>query len=157
VDTGHLRAWKTVGGHRRIDGASVDEFARDQGGKSSLSVMVVDDKPDDRDLVSTMVGTALPGAAIAIAPSGFEALMAIGQVMPDIVVIDLVMPHMNGFEMLRHLCTQRVVRPRLIVAVSSLPASDLAPLGELPPEVKFLPKPLEQARFIDLLRQVEQA
>jgi len=61
VDLGHLKAWKTVGGHRRIDAGSAEDFIRLQSAKLGVAAigpaaapflaLVVDDNPDDRDLL----------------------------------------------------------------------------------------------------------
>ena len=161
VDLGHLKAWKTVGGHRRIEAQSAERLfaARDllpvvngSTAATPISVMVVDDNPDDRDLLSALLETALPGAQIITAENGFQALVAIGQSVPDVVVTDIVMPHMNGFEMLRQLSTQCAVRPRVIIAVSSRTRAQFAQLGELPPDVRFIPKPIDPADFVETVR-----
>lgn len=161
VDSGHLKAWKTVGGHRRIDADSAEALFKSAdaellskaveppvGAAQALSVMVVDDNPDDRDVIDLLVKSALPAARITLADNAFQALVAIGQAAPDILITDILMPHMNGFEMLRQLATHCVVRPRLIIAVSSQPLSALAHLGALPADVGFLSKPIEPALFI---------
>jgi CheY-like chemotaxis protein len=119
--------------------------------------MIVDDNPDDRDLLSALIESALPGARITVAEDGFRALVAIGQAAPDVVVTDIVMPHMNGFEMLRQLSTQCVVRPRVMVAVSSRTPAQFAALGTLPADVRFIPKPIEPARFIETVRMAAHA
>jgi CheY-like chemotaxis protein len=160
VDSGHLKAWKTVGGHRRIDAESAEqafkamgpELPVDHGLASALSVMVVDDNPDDRDVLNLLVKSALPGATITMADNGFQALVAIGQAVPDIVITDILMPHMNGFEMLRQLAKHCVVRPKLIIAMSSQSLSKLSHLGELPADVRFLAKPIDPAMFIDAVQ-----
>lgn len=163
VDLGHLKAWKTVGGHRRIEAESAERLFRAQGQVSdapapaAMSVMVVDDNPDDRDLLSALLETALPGAALAVADNGFQALVAIGQTAPDVLVTDIVMPHMNGFEMLKQLSTQCAVRPRVIVAVSSRSRAQFAALGELPPDVRFIPKPIDPQVFIETIQAAVQA
>lgn len=163
VDLGHLKAWKTVGGHRRIDAASVERFIQsrepheDQPGAAvlaaaGLSVLIVDDNPDDRDVLSALAEVALPGVIVQVAENGFEALMAIGRKRPDILITDIVMPHMNGFEMLRHIATQSAPPPRVVFAVSSRTAEQFAELGALPPDVKFLPKPIDPERFVAALQ-----
>lgn len=163
VDLGHLRAWKTVGGHRRIEAESAERLFRSQEHPAQppapgpLSVMVVDDNPDDRDLLSALIDSALPGSRITVAENGFQALVAIGQAAPDVVVTDIVMPHMNGFEMLRQLSTQCVVRPSVIVAVSSRTPAQFAALGTLPADVRFIPKPIEPAFFIETIRTAARA
>lgn len=163
VDAGQLKAWKTLGGHRRIEAESAERLFASHAGRpppeadaaeapATTSVMIVDDNPDDRDVLALLIGSALPGARITTFESGIQALVAIGQTAPDVVVTDIVMPDMNGFEMLRQLSTQCVVRPRLIVAVSSLSREQLGRLGELPADVRFVAKPIEPQPFIEALQ-----
>src|SRR5471032_2109130 len=161
VDLGHLKAWKTVGGHRRIDAESAENFIRVQmqqrGGEATapaeavvpFSVLVVDDNPDDSDLLCALVEIAVPGARIVVAANGFDALIEVGKAMPDLIVTDITMPHMDGVEMTRHLCTQNHARPPAIVAVSSHSAAHVDKLGALPPGVTLLSKPVEPARFVE--------
>jgi CheY-like chemotaxis protein len=117
-----------------------------------VTVPSVEDNPDDRDLLAALLESALPGARISVADNGFQALVAIGRTAPDVVVTDIVMPHMNGFEMLRQLCTQCVVQPSVTVAVSSRTPAQFAAMGTLPPDVGFIPKPIEPALFIVTVR-----
>jgi excisionase family DNA binding protein len=161
VDLGHLKAWKTVGGHRRIDAESAEVFIRMQtqrrGGEATdaaaaaavlpFSVLVVDDNPDDRDLLCALVDIALPGAHVVCAANGFDALIEVGKAMPDLIVTDLTMPHMDGVEMIRHLSAQGDAHPPAIVAVSSHTPAHIQELGGLPACVTLLAKPVEAAKF----------
>lgn len=160
VDSGFLRAWKTAGGHRRVDAKSVQRVldSQSKGGVAleprgpAVSVMIVDDNPDDCDIISALVEAALPDAQVIVLGSGFDALVAMGRAMPDVLITDIVMPHMNGLEMLRHLSTQAAQRPPVIFAVSSRTGAQLAKLGPWPAEVSFLPKPIDPKRFIAAMR-----
>lgn len=156
VDLGVLKAWKTVGGHRRIDAASVDEFMAAQrlpgappapARRAFPMVLVVDDNPDDRDLLQALVEATLPGAIVRLADSGFEALVAIGRDAPDILCTDIVMPHMDGMEMLRHLASARTPGPRSIIVVTSLRDERLDALAELPLALQLLHKPIQPEAF----------
>jgi excisionase family DNA binding protein len=163
VDLGHLKAWKTVGGHRRIDAESAENFIRIQtqqrGGEAMdaaapaeavvpFSVLVVDDNPADRDLLCALVEIAVPGARIVVAGNGFDALIEVGKAMPDLIVTDITMPHMDGVEMIRHLSLQGETRPPAIVAVSGHPPAHIERLGSLPSCVTLLAKPVEPTRFV---------
>jgi excisionase family DNA binding protein len=162
VDQGHLKAWKTLGGHRRIDAASVDQLIASQAvpaaavsvgvGAAGPSVLIVDDNPDDRDLLSAMVEQALPGATIRLAQNGFEALVAIGRALPDLLVTDIVMPHMDGVEMLRHLASAVDSTPHAIVVVTSQPPARLGAVAEIVPGAPIVPKPVESEVFAAALR-----
>lgn len=159
VDGGQLRAWKTVGGHRRIEVASVDALLAARGLTQSPApvrqaphVLVVDDDASDLELLRWLVGDALPDARISSATNGFEALMAIGRETPDLLVTDLVMPHMNAFEMLAFLAVDAQTRPGRIIAISSYAPEELVGLGRLPPSVPLVPKPVDRDHFIALAR-----
>lgn len=174
VDTGQLKAWKTLGGHRRIEAEGVELLFRLHGqaqpdGTSpaatpasdapvqALSILIVDDNPDDRDILAHLVSEAFPKATVAAATNGFHGLVALGRMAPDILITDLLMPHMNGFEMLRQLLVGCAVKPRYILAVSSNALEDLTDKGHLPQGIAFMRKPLEPDEFIALLKQGMQA
>lgn len=173
VDAGHLKAWKTLGGHRRIDADSAERLLRHEltvgrggkpvgpqstpadavaGGIQPTTVLIVDDNEDDREILQHFVLSALPTAKVTLVSSGFEALVSIGGSSPDVLITDIMMPNMNGFEMLRHLAHDCVVRPKTIWAVSNHSREELLSLGDLPDDVLFQSKPLERERFIAMLR-----
>ena len=168
VDAGRLRAWKTLGGHRRIDVESAEQLFRSQqqsqvgqgvadqvDAKPALgpTALIVDDDPIDRELLARLVLLALPEAHIEMAENGFQALLIVGRLAPEVVVTDIQMPHMDGFEMIRHLRSGGTVPTHTLVAVSAHSPEDLAALGVLPPDVVFLSKPVDEARFAQALRR----
>lgn len=166
VDAGHVKAWKTFGGHRRIEAAGAEMLFKEQEDRlgaaagpnvvsaaaSPVSVVVVDDDPLDRALLVTLVQMALPNAAVEVAAHGFQGLVAIGRTAPQIVIIDIHMPHMDGFEMIRTLLEDVEIRPQTLIAVSAMSTHELAAVGTLPAEVQVLMKPLDRERFVSALR-----
>ncbi len=166
VDAGRLRAWKTLGGHRRIDAVSAEqlfaaESARSAGTGASqpgaapaggaaapavggFRVLIVDDEPDDRALIEYMVRSAMPDVQIELAGSGFEGLVAIGRRVPDVLITDIAMPYMDGIEMLRTLFVQGEARVPVIVVVSSHTPDEIARRGGLPSQARFIPKPIDR-------------
>lgn len=178
VDAGRLKAWKTLGGHRRIEAASAELlFAEKEAhggavqssqstqstpadevaaavaaGVAALAVVVVDDNPLDCALVVALVRQAMPDATVESAANGFQGLVAIGRLAPQIVITDIHMPHMNGFEMIRTLLQDEGVGPRTLIAVTALSRQELAAMGTLPAEVQVFTKPLDQRRFLAALK-----
>ena len=157
VDAGRLKAWKTPSGHRKIDGASAQalvEAMRAAGGGATVQpsprVLIVDDDTAALELVEMLVEDVFPAAVISKASNGFEGLRALGRTTPDILVTDIVMPHIDGLEMLRHVATQPD-RPALVIATSFLQQDEVEQKGSLN-GVTFLPKPLDHAAFLALLR-----
>jgi two-component system chemotaxis response regulator CheB len=81
-----------------------------------ISVLVVDDSALMRNLISKMV-EATPGLRVAEkAMNGFFALQKIPRVNPDIIVLDLEMPEMNGIEFLKERKKQGIKIPVIILS-----------------------------------------
>jgi DNA-binding response OmpR family regulator len=68
---------------------------------ASHRILVVDDEPNIRRIVTSYLRTE--GFDVAEAADGAEALAAFGRVDPDLVVLDVMMPGMDGIEVLREL------------------------------------------------------
>lgn len=165
VDAGHIKAWKTIGGHRKIDADSADTWIRTMraGGveastpkptspaDEALRALVVDDDAASLEVVATLVTDTVPGAVVDKAYNGFQALQTLAARKPHLLVTDIVMPFIDGVEMLRHVASQQE-RPELVVVTSVIAREDVERRGALPIGIVFLRKPLDQEIFIGLLR-----
>src|SRR5207249_9413977 len=83
------------------------------------SVLVCDDEPNLRELIRVSLG---PGWAVHEASDGEEALMLARSLQPDLVILDLMMPRLNGLEVLSTLKADPG-RTRVLV-VTAQPASE---------------------------------
>ncbi len=166
VESGVLPAWRTAGGHRRIARSAVERLTRERShmlapvvhglaapSTRPLRLLVVEDDADLRQLFSMMVeGWRFP-VELSTANDGFQGLVRIGQWMPDMVVTDLNMPGMNGFEMVRSLKLAGSDYADLqVVAVTALSAGDVADRGGLPEGTVVFQKPVDFAAIEDLAR-----
>jgi excisionase family DNA binding protein len=168
ADAGQVKAWKTPGGHRKIDAASADALiqsmraaAGDDASTSAHngnaprdgfpSILLVDDDLAALAVAGLLVEEVYPEALIGTARNGFQALEAIGRATPDILITDIVMPHIDGLEMLRHVAG-RAGRPSLIIATSVLAHEEVERMGGLPSGVIFMHKPLAPDALVGLLR-----
>jgi CheY-like chemotaxis protein len=66
---------------------------------AGLHVLVVDDQDEARLLLDTVLSRC--GAAVTLCPSAAAGIEAIEQVRPDVVVADIGMPGMDGYDMMR--------------------------------------------------------
>ena len=153
-----LRAWKTPGGHRRILTESVDELLQRREGvtgrrapSGDFQVMVVEDEPDFRELFELHLRSWGLPIHLTSVPSGFEALLRMGATRPDLLITDLRMPGIDGFEMLRALKASGALGELEIIVVTALTAHTIAERGGLPEGVTVLYKPLH---FADLKQRL---
>jgi PAS domain S-box-containing protein len=66
---------------------------------AGVQILVVDDEPDSRDYITFVLEQ--DGASVIAVSSGIEALQAIIQAKPDILISDIGMPDMDGYELMR--------------------------------------------------------
>jgi excisionase family DNA binding protein len=104
-DQGRVRAFYTPGGHRRYRRADLETFLDRSGpagrAKTGPLVLLVDDDERVRELVR--VNLEFEGYVVSEAGSADEGMSAIEQAKPDLVLLDVMMPHVDGWEMLRRI------------------------------------------------------
>lgn len=85
---------------------TADKIARDQMDKhtsknNDRKVLVVDDEPAERDIIA--MEFRMNGYAVTTAASGRDAIAQASKLRPDAIVLDLLMPGINGFDVLARL------------------------------------------------------
>ncbi|UCV14668.1 response regulator [Quatrionicoccus australiensis] len=148
VESGALDAWKTAGGHRRIPATSVEAMLARRKSQSaspetvaSLDILIAEDDPILQKLYqATFERWNLP-LQLRIVDNGFEGLVQVGQRMPDVLIADLMMPGMDGFEMIRRLRANPDLAAMDIVVISAIDSAEIAQQG-LPEDVTVFAKPI---------------
>jgi len=167
VENGALEAWKTQGGHRRIRVESVERFLQRNARKhpagpaaDQIAVLVAEDNPSLQELYrQTLESWDLP-LSMAVVGDGFDALVHLGRHQPDMLIVDLMMPGMNGFELVARLRADPVFANMDIIAVTGLSAQEIEARGGLPADIAVFGKPIPfdelrgylRARIAQMLR-----
>lgn len=149
VESGTLAGWKTAGGHRRIRQDSVDALlarrlssARARPALSALRVLIVEDDAVLQTVYrETLAAWSLP-IDLRIVDHGLDALMEVGREPPDLLIADLRMPGLDGFDMIRRLRENPLAYEVAIVVVSALSSADIEAEGGLPDDVSVFQKPV---------------
>jgi excisionase family DNA binding protein len=103
-DVGRVSAFYTPGGHRRYRRSDLDQFL-DRSGRSGAAaiegpvVLVVDDDARLREYVR--VNLEVEGYTVREASSAEEGLAALEEESPDLILLDVMMPKVDGWEMLQ--------------------------------------------------------
>jgi len=104
---GMLQAQMTPGGHRRFELDVVKQFAKQKGLQATFPAtdkprfLIVDDDKQVNSFLVELLKTKDENLEIETAFDGFEAGMKIQKIKPDIILMDLMMPGMDGFEVCR--------------------------------------------------------
>lgn len=166
VEAGVLTAWKTAGGHRRVVRASVEALLQQKAAAlaavpaaskgmrtapASFRLLVIEDEPALLKMYGMYVNNWKLPIELLTASDGFEGLLRIGEKRPDLVIADLRMPGMDGFQMLRSLRATPDFRDLQVLVVTALSPQDIASHGGLPADVPVFTKPVP---FAEIERQV---
>lgn len=109
ITQGKLKAYQTPGGHYRIHREDFKMFLKDYGIplradfflEEKRKILVVDDEPGIIELIIKILRYHFPGFVVATAGDGYEAGVQVVTFAPDMIILDLLMPHIDGFEVCR--------------------------------------------------------
>ena len=130
VKSKQLKAFQTPGRHRRVRREDLIEFLRefdmplppeletDDTQKTYPTILIVDDDEDVRNVIADALRSGDEGINIMKARNGVDALLLIGQSKPDMIILDVIMPNMNGFDVCERLKANDNVRNVKIIGIS---------------------------------------
>jgi len=165
-DKGLLQAWRTPGGHRRIDSRSVQRWLAERdsqldglstgsgalephpaaapsrpvnaapAGDQRPRLLLIEDSSHFQSLVSLVVKKHLPQAELHIADDGIAGLALAGKLEPDLLLVDIVLPGIDGATLITSLRSHPQFSHSQLVVVTGLDDEGLAPyafaLGGVP-------------------------
>jgi excisionase family DNA binding protein len=171
VESGALTAWKTAGGHRRITGESIlavqgmpESLVTERIDKSKatnhvvmvssdqlnisskcipLDIMIVEDDPF---MVSVYEGALSDYSGLfdlRVCVDGLDALIELGKRPPDFIFLDLDLPNVNGFEMLRSLHKRQAKKLIQVLVITGLEPQIIEQHSELLSMYTVQTKPIE--------------
>ena len=157
IDAGYIKAYKTVGGHRRIKKEDLDQFLKEKGmplpeeakTEERKKILVVD---DDKIIVETIVQSLEEdeyGYEMLSASDGFEAGLQVSHFKPDLLILDIMMPDINGYEVCKKIKSNPETKSTKIVVLSAYLDDDaFQRMKEYGADACFSkPLPLEQLKF----------
>ncbi|HET6427311.1 MAG TPA: response regulator [Phycisphaerae bacterium] len=161
IDSGLLKAHRTPGGHRRVAASDLLDFLREHDmpvpGQLEIRptrVVVVDDEPAMTQMISRAIRAQHPDYEVAEAHDGFRAGAIIATLKPDVVILDLRMPGMDGFEVCQMIKSQEATRHAAVISVTAYPSEESSQRILSCGAKTCLPKPLDLS---ELVTEVESA
>lgn len=135
---GRLTEHRTAGGHRRFRAQDVEQLARTLLPHRTPRVLVIDDDPAIRYVIRE--GLQAAGIEVTEAGSGLIGLDSMDEEPPSVVILDIMMPGLDGFQVMRFLERYNVRVP--VLACSALGTRAAERARELGAS-DFLSKPFE--------------
>ena len=151
VEKGEITAWKTMGGHRRIALHSIQSYltknsrqrlATQPNPQNCLRVLLVEDDEPTRELYQLEFESWKLPIDCTWMSSAMEALMDIASMRPDLLITDLSMPGVDGFEMLKALKRNIELADMQVIVISGLPRQAIDARGGFPEDAFMLQKPV---------------
>ena len=124
IKQGLIKASRTPGGHYRILEQDLDKFREQydmfprEKHAAKLRVMVVDDDPDALAMMDNIL--TAEGMELIKVNDATEVGLKASQMMPDLILLDFLMPELNGFDVCRALRNNEQTRSIPIMAVTCL-------------------------------------
>lgn len=184
VDRGDLQAWKTPGGHRRITRESLERWI--QGSRAGVTgvaalhgtapegrsarrrvavhvprILLIEDSSHFQNLVAMLVKQRFPSVDLHIAHDGITGLVSFGHLQPDLIIVDILLPGIDGATMITGLRRHALFGQCKLIVLTALDeeqrapyafALDGVPVVHKPQLVQALP-PLIQEAMAHLLPQ----
>lgn len=131
IKDGLLPAYTTPGGHRRIKKNDILQLMKknnmpiptELSQSDKFRVLIIDDDPKILKMIS-MIVSGEDYLEVVTAESGFHAGMVVSSTTPDIILLDFLMPDMDGFEVCRRLRADERTKDIPIIAVTVLKNPD---------------------------------
>jgi len=134
IKSGKLRAFSTPGGHYRVSAEDFREFLEKydipvdegffRGSKKQRTVLVVDDEPNIREIVRRLLNELDADLKVEEACDGYEAGIKVGSLQPDLVIMDVMMPRVDGISLCKSIRENPATKQVKVLAITAFPEQD---------------------------------
>jgi excisionase family DNA binding protein len=167
VNAGRLPAFRTPGGHRRIRRDDLARFMRENGiplpedlrdGSGRPRVLVVDDEASIREVIAaSLASRPTQPYEVMTAADGFEAGRLVATFRPDVVLLDLRMPGLDGFQVCRTIKADPETSTTIVIALTGYHTPETEARIVECGAVRCLAKPIEPSAVASSIDAVLEA
>ncbi len=153
-EAGLLKSWKTPGGHRRFSIEEVEKLASSleedsaasetiSMGREKIRVLVVEDDAYLLNLYNLNINSWGLPIELFLSQDGYDGLYKAGSCRPDLIILDLNLPKVDGFQIIATLIKNNQLAFNDIIIVTGLPEEKIS--NNLPniKDIKLLKKPID--------------
>jgi excisionase family DNA binding protein len=161
-DSGRVPAFYTPGGHRRYRRSDLDDFLAQSGGTAAApqrganggrrTILIVDDDERLREFVR--VNLEMEGYTVREAANAEEGLAALEEESPDLILLDVMMPEVDGWEMLRRVHERHGVGSIPVIMFSGKVGEEDMKSAAARGASGFIGKPFNPQQLIESTKQL---
>jgi excisionase family DNA binding protein len=127
IETGKMKAYSTPGGHRRVKWSDLIAFLtenrmpipKELEEAKKRKILLVDDDPDFLEIAAKIL-ERIPEAEVKATTSGFDAGVLVAEWNPDLILLDFLIPDLDGYEVTKKIRSNPRLKKIPIVAVTSI-------------------------------------
>jgi CheY-like chemotaxis protein len=123
-------------------------------GQQTRKILIVDDEPDTRALMRAMLAGLSSPCEIIEAYGGKHALQVIAALKPDLVLLDIIMPDMDGLGVLMELKRDPATRNTKVVLVTARAEERMVQTGLVMGAADYISKPFTQEQLVSLVERL---
>lgn len=162
VDANTLQSWRTEGGHRRISMNSIEVYCKENNiakhaaltVKRNRQVVIVEDDLNTKMMYESFFEAWDIDYEVLIYSSAIDALLDLHNLNPTLLVTDLRMPNMNGFEFIKTIKSKKGFESIPIIAVTGMSDEEINKNGGLSQDVLIIRKPLDMSWFKGFIQAI---
>ena len=157
AEKGEIKALITPGGHRRFLPSEVERFSKERGLISAknhnlkISVLIVDDDIQFTNYLYKLLNKYPDKVEVEVANDGFSAGLKVREQEPDVVLLDLMMPGLDGFTVCQRIKANSATADARVIAMTGYPsAENVEKILSAGAEV-CLEKPVDKEELLEIL------
>lgn len=159
IDRGILTAFRTPGGHRRVRSSDLRTFLiahqmpiPDELGSGTIRLLVVDDEKPVLDAIKRAFKPFSEQVQLTTTSSGIEALLIVSELKPHGMLIDLNMPEVDGYEVVRRIKARKPLEGVRLITMTARDSAEAQAESLKAGAVACLGKPLNPQQVLDLFK-----
>lgn len=167
IDKGHLEAYQTPGGQYRVYADVLAKFLQKQNMRVPEElrqvlaeqakierVLIVDDDQEFNDMVKQYLDKRYPEFTVNQAYDGFDAGRAIADHKPDVVILDINLPGVDGHKLTRQIKADDSLSRPIVIAITGMDQTGVEEKAREAGADGFLRKPLDLDTLPELVEQL---
>jgi excisionase family DNA binding protein len=134
--------------------SQLKEYSEPATNKNGLKILIVDDDEQILKIFKEELTQAIGGALIQIASSGIKALISVGRFRPDVILLDINLPEVDGIEVCRRIKEDPSTSHIKIIAITGYKDYKIKSGAMAAGANDFMEKPINAARIVKKIQEL---